>query len=110
MSPLSPFFNNKLAILKQIPIFQGLNWFQLNRVSRHVEITMAGTIEQDRLVLTALFTFERFVDRGFYRMGRFGGNNNAFRPGKGLGSLEDFTLVIGYCTHYAIMHKTGDDR
>ena len=38
MTPLTPFFNNKLSILKQIPIFQGLNWFELNRVSRIVEI------------------------------------------------------------------------
>lgn len=32
------FFNNKLPLLKQIPIFQGLNWFALNRISRFVEI------------------------------------------------------------------------
>src|SRR5476649_821213 len=38
MTPLTPFFNSKLSILKQIPIFQDLNWFELNRVSRHVEI------------------------------------------------------------------------
>ena len=38
MSALPSFFNNKLPILKQIPIFQGLSWFALNRVSRHVEI------------------------------------------------------------------------
>ncbi|MDE1920681.1 MAG: patatin-like phospholipase family protein [Candidatus Omnitrophica bacterium] len=38
MSALPSFFNNKLPILKQIPIFHGLNWFELNRVSRHVEI------------------------------------------------------------------------
>jgi NTE family protein len=35
---LPSFFNNKLPILRQIPIFQGLNWFALNRISRHVEI------------------------------------------------------------------------
>lgn len=38
MSALPSFFNNKLPVLKQIPIFQGLNWFELNRISRHVEI------------------------------------------------------------------------
>src|SRR5580704_17543365 len=38
MTPIPSFFNNKLPILKQIPIFQGLNWFELNRISRHVEI------------------------------------------------------------------------
>ncbi len=38
MTALPSFFNNKLSILKQIPIFQGLNWFELNRISRHVEI------------------------------------------------------------------------
>ena len=38
MSALPSFFNNKLPLLKQIPIFQGLNWFALNRVSRNVEI------------------------------------------------------------------------
>jgi predicted acylesterase/phospholipase RssA/CRP-like cAMP-binding protein len=38
MTALPSFFNNKLPILKQIPIFQGLNWFSLNRISRHVEI------------------------------------------------------------------------
>ncbi len=29
-----PSFFNKLAVLKQIPIFQGLNWFELNRIAR----------------------------------------------------------------------------
>ncbi len=38
MSALPSFFNNKLPILKQIPIFRDLNWFSLNRISRHVEI------------------------------------------------------------------------
>jgi predicted acylesterase/phospholipase RssA/CRP-like cAMP-binding protein len=38
MTALPSFFNNKLPVLKQIPIFQGLNWFALNRISRHVEI------------------------------------------------------------------------
>src|ERR1019366_3851297 len=38
MTALPSFFNNKLPILKQIPIFQGINWFSLNRISRHVEI------------------------------------------------------------------------
>ena len=38
MAALPSFFNNKLPILKQIPIFQGLNWFELNRISRYVEI------------------------------------------------------------------------
>jgi predicted acylesterase/phospholipase RssA/CRP-like cAMP-binding protein len=38
MTALPSFFNNKLPLLKQIPIFQGLNWFELNRISRHVEI------------------------------------------------------------------------
>jgi len=38
MTALPSFFNNKLPILKQIPIFQGLNWFELNRLSRYVEI------------------------------------------------------------------------
>jgi len=38
MTALPSFFNSKLTILKQIPIFQGLNWFALNRISRHVEI------------------------------------------------------------------------
>ncbi len=32
-----PFFN-KLNTLKQIPIFQGLNWFELNRISRRCEL------------------------------------------------------------------------
>ena len=38
MTALPSFFSNKLSVLKQIPIFQGLNWFELNRVSRCVEI------------------------------------------------------------------------
>jgi predicted acylesterase/phospholipase RssA/CRP-like cAMP-binding protein len=38
MTSLPSFFNNKIPILKQIPIFQGLSWFELNRISRHVEI------------------------------------------------------------------------
>jgi len=38
MTALPSFFNNKLPVLKQIPIFQGINWFSLNRISRHVEI------------------------------------------------------------------------
>jgi len=38
MTALPSFFNNKLPILKQIPIFQGLNWFALNRISRYAEI------------------------------------------------------------------------
>ena len=38
MTALPSFFSNNLPVLKQIPIFQGLNWFELNRVSRHVEI------------------------------------------------------------------------
>ncbi|MBF0571660.1 MAG: patatin-like phospholipase family protein [Candidatus Omnitrophica bacterium] len=38
MTALPSFFNNKIPILKQIPIFQGLNWFVLNRISRCVEI------------------------------------------------------------------------
>ncbi len=33
-----PSFFNKLAIIKQIPIFEGLNWFELNRISRKVEL------------------------------------------------------------------------
>ncbi len=35
-----PSFFNKRAILKQIPIFEGLNWFELNRISRQ-----AGLVE-----------------------------------------------------------------
>jgi predicted acylesterase/phospholipase RssA/CRP-like cAMP-binding protein len=38
MTALPSFFNNKLPVLKQIPIFQGLNWFELNRISRFVDI------------------------------------------------------------------------
>jgi predicted acylesterase/phospholipase RssA/CRP-like cAMP-binding protein len=38
MTALPSFFNNKLPILKQIPIFQGLNWFELNRISRYVDL------------------------------------------------------------------------
>lgn len=38
MTALPSFFKNKLPILKQIPIFQGLNWFALNRISRYAEI------------------------------------------------------------------------
>ena len=33
-----PSFFNKLAVLKQIPIFEGLNWFELNRISRRAEL------------------------------------------------------------------------
>ncbi len=33
-----PSFFNKLAILKQIPIFAGLNWFELNRISRRANL------------------------------------------------------------------------
>lgn len=33
-----PSFFNKLAVIKQIPIFEGLNWFELNRISRRVEL------------------------------------------------------------------------
>ncbi len=42
-----PSFFNKLAILKQIPIFAGLNWFELNRVARKsdlVEFNKGDTI------------------------------------------------------------------
>src|SRR3990167_10800171 len=35
-----PSFFNKRAILKQIPLFEGLNWFELNRISRQ-----AGLVE-----------------------------------------------------------------
>src|SRR5262249_22098489 len=35
---MTPFFNSKQPFLKQIPIFQGLNWFELNRISRYVEV------------------------------------------------------------------------
>ena len=38
MTALPSFFNNKLPLLKQISIFQGLNGFVLHRISRHVEI------------------------------------------------------------------------
>ena len=38
MTALPSFFNNKLLLLKQIPIFQSLNWFALNHISRYVEI------------------------------------------------------------------------
>ncbi len=38
MSALPLFFNNKLSLLKQIPIFQSLSWFALNRFSRYAEI------------------------------------------------------------------------
>ena len=38
MTALPSFFNNRVTILKQIPIFQGLNWFELNRINRYVEI------------------------------------------------------------------------
>lgn len=33
-----PLFFNKLAILKQIPLFDGLNWFELNRIARLSEV------------------------------------------------------------------------
>ena len=33
-----PSFFNKLAILKQIPIIEGLNWFELNRIVRRVDL------------------------------------------------------------------------
>jgi NTE family protein len=33
-----PSFFNKLSILKQIPIFEGLNWFELNRIARRLDI------------------------------------------------------------------------
>ncbi len=33
-----PLFFNKLALLKQIPIFEGLNWFELNRIVRRVNV------------------------------------------------------------------------
>ncbi|MBI4310036.1 MAG: patatin-like phospholipase family protein [Candidatus Omnitrophica bacterium] len=29
---------NKLSILKQVPIFEGLNWFELNRIARRTEL------------------------------------------------------------------------
>ena len=38
MTALPNFLNNKIPSLKQIPIFQGLNWFALNRISRFVDI------------------------------------------------------------------------
>jgi len=38
MNALPSFFNSKLPILKQIPIFHELNWFELNRISRFVEL------------------------------------------------------------------------
>ncbi len=33
-----PSFFNKLAVIKQIPLFSGLNWFELNRISRRVDV------------------------------------------------------------------------
>ncbi len=33
-----PSYLNKLSILKQIPIFSGLNWFELNRIARLSEL------------------------------------------------------------------------
>ena len=33
-----PSFLNKLAVIKQIPLFSGLNWFELNRISRRVDL------------------------------------------------------------------------
>ncbi|MBF0489480.1 MAG: patatin-like phospholipase family protein [Candidatus Omnitrophica bacterium] len=33
-----PSFFNKIAVIKQIPIFEGLNWFELNRIARKVEL------------------------------------------------------------------------
>jgi NTE family protein len=33
-----PSFFNKLSVIKQIPIFEGLNWFELNRIARRVEL------------------------------------------------------------------------
>ncbi|MBI3602738.1 MAG: patatin-like phospholipase family protein [Candidatus Omnitrophica bacterium] len=33
-----PSFFNKLAVIKQTPIFEGLNWFELNRIARRVEL------------------------------------------------------------------------
>jgi len=33
-----PSFFNKLNIIKQIPIFEGLNWFELNRIARRVDL------------------------------------------------------------------------
>lgn len=42
-----PAYLNKLAILKQIPIFDGLNWFELNRVARRV--TLAEYIKGDTI-------------------------------------------------------------
>ena len=38
MTALPAFSNNKLQLLKQVPIFQGLNWFVLNRIGRSAEI------------------------------------------------------------------------
>lgn len=37
MTPQPSFFN-KLSIIKQIPIFEGLNWFELNRIAHQVEL------------------------------------------------------------------------
>ncbi len=42
-----PSYLNKLTILKQIPIFSGLNWFELNRIARSsdlVEFSKGDTI------------------------------------------------------------------
>jgi predicted acylesterase/phospholipase RssA/CRP-like cAMP-binding protein len=33
-----PSYLNKLAVLKQIPIFEGLNWFELNRIARRASL------------------------------------------------------------------------
>ena len=38
-----PSFFNKLSVLKQVPIFEGLNWFELNRISR-----LATLVEFDK--------------------------------------------------------------
>lgn len=33
-----PSFFNKLSVIKQIPIFEGLNWFELNRIARRLDL------------------------------------------------------------------------
>ena len=43
-------------------------------------------------------------------MGSLRGHDEALGPGKGLGSLKDLYLVIGYRPHYPVMDEARDNR
>ena len=48
-------------------------------VRGHIEVTMPGAVEQDRLLFPGLLALQRLVNSASHRMGRLGGNDDPFR-------------------------------